>query len=929
MRKLSLLLLIPTFLFSYEIVEDETTLPILTPHLAEREMAKIRLQNGLEAYLISDPGCSLSAAALSIEAGSWQDPPEYPGTAHFLEHMLFMGTEAFPKESDYANFIHDHGGEENAFTAADRTLYAFSVDHDAFPGALERFSHFFIDPLLSSSSMGREVHAVDEEYAMHKEEEGWRRWMVFKETGNPLHPNHSFCMGNIDTLEDLSHQTLSEWYSDHYRANWMHLALLSPLPVPELIHFTEELFSPVESSPSPKSSFPEPISSEEQRGKMIFITPQDQTRKLELVWEVPQKFATDRERYALELTATALGQETENSLSSLLKQEGLIESLDIDLDQVSREHLLFSIELNLTEKGIDQLDTVILSCFETIATLREKGIPLYLFDEMQGTSRAYYQFQSRSNSFDTAIFHADHLIDEELATYPEKTFIPHHYDSDFISEFIHTLTPVSCIFILTADPKLSGTTCDQTEYWTTTDYTIHPLPEEKLETWAAAPSHILIDLPPPNPLLVHPQPVKEDHCQLGREIPLLIEEDLGEIYYARDCTYLVPKYTVLFTIHTPLLTGSCKNTLFMEFFLKAFMEKYATLLYFADEAGIDHSFSNQGDSLSIEIEGFSAQMPLFLKELFHGLTHLSVTSEEFEQYKYFVLNSYDTESPPLEEAKDTLAALFSSSQEEVEEESSEEEFSLETLSYDAFITFTQDLFKELFIEGLFYGDLSHQESLSLWEEIKNTLSAQPYLVEEDSPSSLLSFTQGKDHEVIESDSDQPGHVALLVCHQGNYSLESRGAQKILSTALNEAFFDTLRTKQQTGYLVSSWDEVVARELFQILTVQSYRYPPRELLSRFEAFLEDFSDNLENEIPEMRFAALKQSMILSLKAPAENLSARAQELFHLAFSKGDFFWVDKCLSAWEGLCYEEFLHLARDFLSLNDHGTIAVLIKGTS
>ena len=95
---------------SYEKVEDQTQLQILNPQLSERKVAKLRLSNGLEAYIVSDPGIQQSAAALAVEAGSWNDPKEYPGMAHFLEHMLFMGTKAYPSEFEYMQFINDHGG---------------------------------------------------------------------------------------------------------------------------------------------------------------------------------------------------------------------------------------------------------------------------------------------------------------------------------------------------------------------------------------------------------------------------------------------------------------------------------------------------------------------------------------------------------------------------------------------------------------------------------------------------------------------------------------------------------------------------------------------------------------------------------------------------------------------------------------------------
>lgn len=46
-----------------------------------------------------------AAAGLCIGTGSFHDPPEVPGLAHFLEHMVFMGSEKFPTENDFDSFI--------------------------------------------------------------------------------------------------------------------------------------------------------------------------------------------------------------------------------------------------------------------------------------------------------------------------------------------------------------------------------------------------------------------------------------------------------------------------------------------------------------------------------------------------------------------------------------------------------------------------------------------------------------------------------------------------------------------------------------------------------------------------------------------------------------------------------------------------------
>jgi len=70
------------------------------------------------------------------------------GTAHFLEHMLFMGSEKYPKINDYKEYISSHGGACNASTSATNTTYHFEVSCPAFEGALDRLSQFFLKPLL-------------------------------------------------------------------------------------------------------------------------------------------------------------------------------------------------------------------------------------------------------------------------------------------------------------------------------------------------------------------------------------------------------------------------------------------------------------------------------------------------------------------------------------------------------------------------------------------------------------------------------------------------------------------------------------------------------------------------------------------------------------------------------------------------------------
>ena len=85
--------------------------------------------------------------------------------AHFLEHMLFLGTEKYPDENSYSSFLQENGGHSNAYTAAESTNYYFDVVHNKLEEALDRFSQFFISPLFTESATDRERNAIESEHS--------------------------------------------------------------------------------------------------------------------------------------------------------------------------------------------------------------------------------------------------------------------------------------------------------------------------------------------------------------------------------------------------------------------------------------------------------------------------------------------------------------------------------------------------------------------------------------------------------------------------------------------------------------------------------------------------------------------------------------------------------------------------------------------
>ncbi|VDL58985.1 unnamed protein product, partial [Hymenolepis diminuta] len=136
----------------------------------------LQLPNGIRVMLISNvkPGETVepidddkndedieSAAALAVQVGSFSDPKEAQGLAHFLEHMVFMGSEKYPRENDFDDYVCHRDGSVNAFTEGDNTTFYFDVQRNYFKKALDRFANFFISPLLRKDCVDCELEAVD------------------------------------------------------------------------------------------------------------------------------------------------------------------------------------------------------------------------------------------------------------------------------------------------------------------------------------------------------------------------------------------------------------------------------------------------------------------------------------------------------------------------------------------------------------------------------------------------------------------------------------------------------------------------------------------------------------------------------------------------------------------------------------------------
>jgi Secreted/periplasmic Zn-dependent peptidases, insulinase-like len=236
--------------------------------------------------LVSDPKFNKSGASLVVNTGQIDDPGDTEGTAHFLEHMLFLGTEKYPDVSEYGNFIRSNGGYQNAYTSTDHTNFQFEVRHAAFADALDRFAQFFIAPKFNPDFTGREKNAVHNEAMRHVQNDFRRELNVLRELYTPGSGESKFSTGNKDTLANATPEAVRAFYESHYSADHMALALAGKASLDELEKLARADFSAIPRRPIPAVKREATFLPHKAALRMAFIEPVKEVRQLSMEFPI-------------------------------------------------------------------------------------------------------------------------------------------------------------------------------------------------------------------------------------------------------------------------------------------------------------------------------------------------------------------------------------------------------------------------------------------------------------------------------------------------------------------------------------------------------------------------------------------------------------------------------------------------------------------
>jgi coenzyme PQQ biosynthesis probable peptidase PqqF len=195
------------------------------------------LANGLRVVLCSAPRLKRCAAALRVAAGSHDVAPQWPGLAHFLEHLFFLGTERFPADQNLMAFVQRHGGQVNASTRERTTDFFFELAPAVFAQGLERLCEMLAHPRMSMADQLREREVLHAEFIAWSRDDASRAEIKRLQALSARHPMRGFHAGNRYSLpvpRPSFQRALQHFYRTFYQAGQMTLSLAGPQTLDEL-----------------------------------------------------------------------------------------------------------------------------------------------------------------------------------------------------------------------------------------------------------------------------------------------------------------------------------------------------------------------------------------------------------------------------------------------------------------------------------------------------------------------------------------------------------------------------------------------------------------------------------------------------------------------------------------------------------------------
>jgi zinc protease len=306
---------------------------------------------------------------LWLNVGSAVESDAINGMAHFLEHMIFKGTDRL-KSGEFEAQIEQRGAVTNAATSQDYTHYYITTAPQDFAELAPLQLDVLFNPRIPEDGFARERHVVLEEIRRGEDNARRRTYQHMVDVGYDHLPYRRPVLGPTSVIEQLEAQQMRDFHRQWYHPQDVIAVAVGNLPVEELIRIVEKGYESIAGtgtldrgiSPNYKPEAPfTSVVRRDHRDKSL------QQARMMMLWRVPGLLEME-ETYALDVLANFLGHgRTARLVKDLREDRALVNS--IGTSNVSHQYQgLFCLSAHLAAENMTQVERACLDHIETLQT---------------------------------------------------------------------------------------------------------------------------------------------------------------------------------------------------------------------------------------------------------------------------------------------------------------------------------------------------------------------------------------------------------------------------------------------------------------------------------------------------------------------------------------------------------------------------------
>jgi secreted Zn-dependent insulinase-like peptidase len=831
----------------------------------EREYRLLTLENQMQVLLISDPDTLKAAASLDVNVGSGDNPEGRGGLAHFLEHMLFLGTDKYPDAAEYAEFVTEHGGNRNAYTSFEHTNYFFDINATYLPEALDRFAQFFIAPRFDAQYVDREKNAVEAEYQMGLKSDGRRALDVLQEVMNPEHPFSQFSVGSLESLADRPGSAIRDellsFYDKYYSANMMRLVVLGSESLDELEDLVQPLFSPVPNKSFQHAPIAAPMFADGVLPMEVEVKPQATLRQLKVSFPIAD-YRSEYKAKPLSYLGNLVGHEGEGSLLSQLKAEGLAEGLGAGLGLAWRGGALFSISVSLTEEGVVNQQRVLQLLFSYLEMLREQGPKEWLYDEQAQLAQLAFRFQEKGSpmGYVSALSGGMHTYDPIDVL--QGGYLMSDYQAPMLEELLGNMVPVNALVEL----QDASARTDRESVHYGVPYSVRQPSAQQLAAWQSGSVTDAFHLPTPNQFIAEDVSLVNIEKDNPSSPVLVLDEERKQIWYAQDEQFRLPRGATYINFRSPLVGQSAQQNASAVLYTALLKDQVNEYTYPALLAGLNFSLYKHAQGISLRISGYNDKQAVLLQELLQVMASPNFDSQRFDNIRKDMIRALENSvakrpsSQVLDDLRESL--LYG--------EWGEEPViaALRGMQVEDLNAYVVNFWGSANAEAMIYGNYSPDSVQALARKLDLVLpdGVAPDL----QPLKVLKIAEGESLLYPVQVEHDDAVLAWYLQGAGN-SWKDRAATALTVQIMKSGFFQQLRTEQQLGYIVSTfaWPQLDVPGL--VMLIQSPAADAAALSDAMNAFLGD----VPLAVDEEQFQRHRDALINEVLRPHKNLWEQAE------------------------------------------------------